>query len=80
LCCCKPEDDSLSTSYLQENQDTNLELILNPSAEYRVFDLVTLRNATNNFSDKNKLGQGGFGPVYKVNTEPHVNNRIFTFN
>ncbi|XP_078150774.1 cysteine-rich receptor-like protein kinase 6 [Carex rostrata] len=59
------EDDCLSSSYLQENLDTNLELILNPSAEYQVFDLDTLRNATHNFSEKNKLGQGGFGPVYE---------------
>ncbi|KAJ3699713.1 hypothetical protein LUZ61_003418 [Rhynchospora tenuis] len=44
---------------------TNVELILHPKAEYQVFDLGTLRNATYNFSDKNKLGQGGFGPVYK---------------
>ncbi|XP_058092234.1 cysteine-rich receptor-like protein kinase 10 isoform X2 [Magnolia sinica] len=29
------------------------------------FDLVTIRAATNNFSDANKLGQGGFGAVYK---------------
>ncbi|QCE08404.1 serine/threonine-protein kinase PBS1 [Vigna unguiculata] len=29
------------------------------------FDLDTIRVATNNFSDANKLGQGGFGPVYK---------------
>ncbi|BAT93996.1 hypothetical protein VIGAN_08055800 [Vigna angularis var. angularis] len=29
------------------------------------FDLDTIRVATNNFSDENKLGQGGFGPVYK---------------
>lgn len=28
--------------------------------------LGSLRVATNNFSDLNKLGQGGFGPVYKV--------------
>ncbi|KAF3338884.1 cysteine-rich receptor-like protein kinase 15 [Carex littledalei] len=61
----RTENDCLSTTYLQENLDTNLELILNPSAEYQVYDLDTLRNATNNFSDKNKLGQGGFGPVYK---------------
>ncbi|XP_028806141.1 receptor-like serine/threonine-protein kinase SD1-7 [Neltuma alba] len=29
------------------------------------FDLETLCVATKNFSDSNKLGQGGFGPVYK---------------
>eukprot|EP00268_Persea_americana_P060962 TRINITY_DN764_c0_g1_i1.p2 TRINITY_DN764_c0_g1~~TRINITY_DN764_c0_g1_i1.p2 ORF type:complete len:209 (-),score=38.19 TRINITY_DN764_c0_g1_i1:394-1020(-) len=29
------------------------------------FDLGTIRAATNNFSDANKLGQGGFGAVYK---------------
>ncbi|KAK1391220.1 Receptor-like serine/threonine-protein kinase [Heracleum sosnowskyi] len=30
-----------------------------------LFDFRTIANATNNFSDGNKLGQGGFGPVYK---------------
>ena len=30
------------------------------------FDLSTILSATNNFSDENKLGEGGFGPVYKV--------------
>ncbi|KAE8686252.1 Cysteine-rich RLK 29 [Hibiscus syriacus] len=30
-------------------------------------DFATVRTATNNFSDANKLGQGGFGAVYKVN-------------
>ncbi|CAL4901415.1 unnamed protein product [Urochloa decumbens] len=29
------------------------------------YDLSTLRAATNNFSEENKLGRGGFGPVYK---------------
>ncbi|KAK8675369.1 hypothetical protein V6N13_033437 [Hibiscus sabdariffa] len=29
------------------------------------FDLSTIPAATNNFSSDNKLGQGGFGPVYK---------------
>jgi len=31
-----------------------------------VFDLLTLQEATNNFHEKNKLGEGGFGTVYKV--------------
>ncbi|KAF7811116.1 putative receptor-like protein kinase [Senna tora] len=29
------------------------------------FDFETIRLATDNFSDANKLGEGGFGPVYK---------------
>ncbi|KAK7846162.1 cysteine-rich receptor-like protein kinase 10 [Quercus suber] len=29
------------------------------------FDLSTILTATNNFSEVNKLGEGGFGPVYK---------------
>jgi hypothetical protein len=34
---------------------------------YRYFDMATIANATYNFSNNNKLGEGGFGPVYKVN-------------
>lgn len=34
--------------------------------EMHYFDLKTINVATNGFSDGNKLGQGGFGPVYKV--------------
>ncbi|KAI3895043.1 hypothetical protein MKX03_031280 [Papaver bracteatum] len=35
------------------------------------FDLVIIRNATNEFSDANKLGEGGFGAVYKVSIGFH---------
>ena len=31
-----------------------------------MFDLVTIAEATNDFSENNKLGEGGFGPVYMV--------------
>jgi hypothetical protein len=31
-----------------------------------VFDFDTMAFATRNFSDENKLGEGGFGLVYKV--------------
>ena len=34
--------------------------------EIHYFDFTTILTATNNFSDDNKLGEGGFGPVYKV--------------
>lgn len=36
------------------------------SVESLEFDLNSIRVATDNFSDANKLGQGGFGAVYKV--------------
>jgi hypothetical protein len=36
------------------------------SGEMHYFNLSTMQAATNNFSDANKLGEGGFGPVYKV--------------
>jgi hypothetical protein len=31
-----------------------------------MFDFEQLQEATINFLEKNKLGQGGFGAVYKV--------------
>lgn len=37
------------------------------SSEFTLFDLSQLLEATENFAEENRLGQGGFGPVYKVN-------------
>lgn len=37
------------------------------SMESLQFDFGTIRVATDNFSEANKLGEGGFGAVYKVN-------------
>ena len=36
------------------------------SREMHYFNFTTILAATNSFSDENKLGEGGFGPVYKV--------------
>nr|GMD68132.1 G-type lectin S-receptor-like serine/threonine-protein kinase At4g27290 isoform X1 [Ipomoea batatas] len=38
---------------------------LKEDLELPLFDLSKITRATNNFSDENKLGEGGFGPVYK---------------
>jgi hypothetical protein len=42
-----------------------------------MFDLADIANATDNFSKKEKLGEGGFGPVYKVNN--NINRRAIFF-
>ncbi|KAJ6848863.1 putative receptor-like protein kinase [Iris pallida] len=42
---------------------SKMEEILN--MESLLFDLSILKSATDNFADSNKLGQGGFGTVYK---------------
>ncbi|RVW15719.1 putative LRR receptor-like serine/threonine-protein kinase [Vitis vinifera] len=45
-----------------ESQD---EVLLGMDARPYTFSYAELRNATEDFSPSNKLGEGGFGPVYK---------------
>lgn len=40
--------------------------------ELPLFGLSTIAIATNNFSIHNRLGKGGFGPVYKVTTSINI--------
>lgn len=40
--------------------------LLGMDAKPYTFSYAELRNATGEFSPSNKLGEGGFGPVYKV--------------
>ena len=42
----------------------------NDTDQLPLFSLKSILAATNNFSDTNKVGEGGFGPVYKVTTHP----------
>jgi hypothetical protein len=36
------------------------------SIDSLLLDISTLRTATDNFAESNRLGEGGFGAVYKV--------------
>ncbi|CAN6205608.1 unnamed protein product [Urochloa humidicola] len=50
-----------------ENMDEVLRLwrIEDTSSEFSLYDFSQIVDATDNFSPKSKLGEGGFGPVYK---------------
>nr|XP_025679208.1 cysteine-rich receptor-like protein kinase 25 [Arachis hypogaea] len=50
-------------SVLIADEGVEQEIITNESLQ---FDFDTIRVATDDFSNSNKLGQGGFGAVYKV--------------
>ncbi|KAF7106431.1 hypothetical protein CFC21_107161 [Triticum aestivum] len=55
-----------NTKLLQNSQeDEELVWGIGRSSELKLFNFSQLSDATSNFSDENKLGQGGFGPVYK---------------
>ena len=45
--------------YNNEDRKEDMELL--------IFDLTIIFNATDNFASSNKLGEGHFGSVYKVN-------------
>lgn len=38
----------------------------NKGHDLKLFSFASIMAATDNFSNQNKLGQGGFGPVFKV--------------
>lgn len=46
--------------------------------DIKVFNFATILEATMNFSPKNKLGQGGYGSVYKVTLKLNYVNYILT--
>ncbi|XP_059444351.1 G-type lectin S-receptor-like serine/threonine-protein kinase RKS1 isoform X2 [Corylus avellana] len=55
-----------SSTYLQESPSSIRELNESTrSSDLPFFDLSIIVAATDNFSDANKLGEGGFGSVYK---------------
>jgi len=50
------------------NKNDNSNQSHHEDFELPLLDLLTLINATDNFSIANKIGEGGFGLVYKVET------------
>ncbi|PRQ28556.1 putative Gnk2-like domain, protein kinase [Rosa chinensis] len=61
-CCDGRKGGRVIRPSCEDSQDTN-EI---RTADSLQLDFDTIRVATNNFSEANKLGQGGFGSVYKV--------------
>lgn len=60
-----------TVSHTHEQDQEDLELPL--------FDLSRIAVATDNFSINNKLGEGGYGPVYKVSFK-YANSRFYKIN
>ncbi|KAL8227955.1 hypothetical protein R6Q57_015539 [Mikania cordata] len=58
--------DSKRRKYtLSRDKSIQTESIENTTIESLQYNFTTIKAATNDFSDDNKLGQGGFGAVYK---------------
>ncbi|XP_031123785.1 G-type lectin S-receptor-like serine/threonine-protein kinase At4g27290 [Ipomoea triloba] len=55
----------LSLCFYFYKKSNKKERKLKESLDIPLFDLSTILRATNNFSNNNKLGKGGFGDVYK---------------
>ena len=54
--------------YLDDSETQAADLVVGDDkiVDVPYFSMESILAATDNFSDTNKLGSGGFGPVYKV--------------
>nr|GMC78717.1 putative receptor-like protein kinase At4g00960 [Ipomoea batatas] len=55
-------------SYAKNVDESSSSVEISPVESHIIkYELITIQNATNNFSNANMLGRGAYGPVYKVN-------------
>ncbi|KAL9353489.1 hypothetical protein Peur_056169 [Populus x canadensis] len=59
----KPKKTKVMLTGKMQRRSNNSDM--KEELELPFFNMDELASATNNFSDSNKLGEGGFGPVYK---------------
>jgi hypothetical protein len=72
---------TISSTYHQESPCSIRELDESTrSSDLPFFDLSIIVAATNDFSDANKLGEGGFGSVYKVQPSLKEFRNLHNFN
>ena len=58
-------------------EDKSKEKAREDELQLPTFDFATIAAATDHFSDGNKLGEGGFGPVYKVRFPESLSHAFF---
>ncbi|CAN6546576.1 unnamed protein product [Malus baccata var. baccata] len=63
----KEKTKLMQSNHTSDNSRDNLQEYIrkHDPSELFIYDFDSILNATNNFSTMNKLGEGGFGPVYK---------------
>lgn len=61
---------TIDEEYIMESQDDDTELTS--------FSLTTILKSTNDFANDKKLGQGGFGPVYKVRLSTATSSSFYS--
>ena len=70
-CLCLLDSSLVSKENVESSWKSDLES--QHVSGLNFFEIQTLQTAANNFSASNKLGQGGFGTVYKVrDTVPSI--------
>ncbi|KAG0500439.1 hypothetical protein HPP92_000511 [Vanilla planifolia] len=59
-------DAEMKASREAEERRKALDVLAQTDTCYRKYSIEEIESATNNFSPENKIGEGGYGPVYKA--------------